>query len=104
MYWLSFTWWIIFYVDVSGYEKPVGYPKPTWVWVWAKFYTHHGYGFLAGVFFLRVYGFGQVILNGFLPIAISSPVIATKHNPDGKKNLWPIQTRRILAKLLKSEA
>jgi hypothetical protein len=38
MYWLSFTWWIIFYVDVSGYGKPVGYPKPAWVWVWAKFY------------------------------------------------------------------
>jgi hypothetical protein len=32
-----------------------------------------GMGFLAGVFFLREYGFGQVIASGFLPIAISTP-------------------------------
>jgi hypothetical protein len=31
-----------------------------------------GMGFLAGVFFLRGYEFGQVIPNGFLPVAISS--------------------------------
>jgi hypothetical protein len=31
-----------------------------------------GMGFLTGVFFLHVYGFGQVIPNGFLPIAIST--------------------------------
>jgi hypothetical protein len=31
-----------------------------------------GMGFLSGVFFLRGYGFGQVIPSGFLPIAISS--------------------------------
>jgi hypothetical protein len=31
-----------------------------------------GMGFLAGVFFLRGYGFGQVIPSGFLPIAIST--------------------------------
>jgi hypothetical protein len=30
-----------------------------------------GMGFLAGVFFLRGYGFGQVIPSGFLPVAIS---------------------------------
>jgi hypothetical protein len=48
IYWLSFTWWIIFYVDISGYGKPVGYPKPAWVWVWTKFYTRHGYGFFNG--------------------------------------------------------
>jgi hypothetical protein len=51
MYWLSFTWWIIFYIDVSGYGKPVGYPKPAWVWVWAKFYTRHRYGFFSGRIF-----------------------------------------------------
>jgi hypothetical protein len=45
MYWLSFTWWIIFYVDVSGYGKPA------WVWVWAKFYTRHGYEFFSGRIF-----------------------------------------------------
>jgi hypothetical protein len=31
-----------------------------------------GMGFLAGVFFLRGYGFGQVIPSRFLPIAIST--------------------------------
>jgi hypothetical protein len=71
MYWLSFTWLIIFYVDVSGYEKPVGYPKPAWVWVWVKFYTRHGYEFFRGRIFLRGYEFGQVIPSGFLPIAPS---------------------------------
>jgi hypothetical protein len=40
-----------FYVDVSGYGKPIGYPKPAWVWVWAKFYTRHGYGFFSGRIF-----------------------------------------------------
>jgi hypothetical protein len=30
-----------------------------------------GMSFLVGVFFLRVYGFGQVIPSGILPIAIS---------------------------------
>jgi hypothetical protein len=56
---------VYFYVVFSGYGKPVGYPKPAWEWVWAKFYTRHGYGFLAGVFFLRGYGLGQVISTGF---------------------------------------
>jgi hypothetical protein len=94
MYWLSFTWWIIFYVDVSGYGKPIGYPKPAWVWVWAKFYTRHGYGFFSGVFFLRRYGFGQVIPSGFLPIAISTyiysllPLFTTQeHDLDSISNL-----------------
>jgi hypothetical protein len=32
-----------------------------------------GMDFLAGVFFLRGHEFGQVISNGFLPVAISSP-------------------------------
>jgi hypothetical protein len=31
-----------------------------------------GMGFLASVFFLRGYRFGQVIPSGFLPVAISS--------------------------------
>jgi hypothetical protein len=45
-----------FYVDVSGYGKPVGYPKPAWVWVWAKFHTRHGYGFFSGrIFSSRVW-------------------------------------------------
>jgi hypothetical protein len=56
IYCLSFTWWIIFYVDVSGYEKPIGYSKPAWVWVWAKLYTRHGYEVFNGhIFFSRVW-------------------------------------------------
>jgi hypothetical protein len=51
MYWLSFTWWIIFYVNVSGYGKSVGYPKSVWVWFWTKFYTLHGYEFFSGRIF-----------------------------------------------------
>jgi hypothetical protein len=31
-----------------------------------------GMSFLAGVFFLRGYGFSQVIPSGFLPVAISN--------------------------------
>ena len=87
-----------------GMENPLGTRNPHGYGFGQNFIPVIGMGFLADVFFLRGYGFGQVIPSGFLPIAISSPVIATKHNPDGKKNLWPIQTRRILAKLLKSEA
>jgi hypothetical protein len=34
-----------------------------------------GMGFLAGIFFLHGYGFGQVIPNEFLPIAISTPKV-----------------------------
>jgi hypothetical protein len=56
------------------------------VWVWSsntqRVFTHGyefgqnfipvmGMGFLAGVFFLRGYRFGQVIPNEFLPIVIS---------------------------------
>jgi hypothetical protein len=37
-----------------------------------------GMGFLAGVFFLRGYGFGQVIPSEFLPIAISTPAQAQR--------------------------
>jgi hypothetical protein len=72
MYWLLFTWWIIFYVDVSWYGKPVGYLKLSWVWFGQNFIPVMGMSFLADIFFLCGYGFGQVIPNGFLPVAISS--------------------------------
>jgi hypothetical protein len=87
MYWLSFTWWNIFCVDVSGYGKPVGYPKPAWVWVWAKIYTRHGYGFFSGRIFLRGYRFGQVIPSGFLPIAISIQATAGSDRASGQNFL-----------------
>jgi hypothetical protein len=55
-----------FYVDVSGYEKPVGYPKPAWVWVWAKFYTRHGYGFFSGrIFSSRVWVWASITQRVF---------------------------------------
>jgi hypothetical protein len=38
-----------------------------------------GMGFLAGVFFLRGYGFGQVIPSGFLLIAISTYNVSNNH-------------------------
>jgi hypothetical protein len=38
-------------IDVSGYKKPVGYPKPAWAWVRAKFCTRHGYGVFSGRIF-----------------------------------------------------
>jgi hypothetical protein len=62
---------IIFYVDVSGYGKPVGYPKPAWVWVWAKSYTRHRYEFFSGRIFssrVRVWASNT---QRVLPIAIS---------------------------------
>jgi hypothetical protein len=40
-----------------GIRKPIGYPKPAWVWVWTKFYTCHGYEFFSGHIFLRGYVF-----------------------------------------------
>jgi hypothetical protein len=70
---LSFTWWIIFYVDVSGYGKPVGTQNPHGYGFGQNFIPIMGMSFLAGIFFLRGYGFGQVIPSGFLPIAISRP-------------------------------
>jgi hypothetical protein len=49
-----------FYVDVSGY----GFGQ--------NFIPVMGMSFLAGDFFLREYGFGQVIPSGFLPTDIST--------------------------------
>jgi hypothetical protein len=89
MYWLSFTWWIIFYVNVSGYGKPVGYPKPAWVWVWAKFYTRHGYEFFSGrIFSSRVWVWASNTQRVFTPVAISSP-----NGRPGTGPLGPIDKR-----------
>jgi hypothetical protein len=41
-----------------------------------------GMSFLADVFFLRGYEFGQVIPSGFLPVAISSLAAAAKFTGD----------------------
>jgi hypothetical protein len=50
----------------------VGMGNPRGYGFGQNFITVMGMGFLAGVFFLRGHGFGQVIPSGFLPIAISS--------------------------------
>jgi hypothetical protein len=44
-----------------------------------------GMGFLAGIFFLRGYEFGQVIPNGFLSIAIGVERWAMLRDDDGAR-------------------
>jgi hypothetical protein len=56
-----------------GMGTPLGTQNPHGYEFGQNFIPVMGMGFLAGVFFLRGYGFGQVIPNGFLPIAISNP-------------------------------
>jgi hypothetical protein len=56
-----------------GMENPLGTRNPHGYGFGQNFISVTGMGFLAGIFFLRGYGFGQVIPSGFLPIAISSP-------------------------------
>jgi hypothetical protein len=48
-----------------------GYPQTRWVQVWAKFQTHHGYGFLMGINIFHGYRFGIAKPGGFVPVAIS---------------------------------
>jgi hypothetical protein len=55
-----------------GMGNPLGTRSPHGYVFGQNFILVMGMGFLAGVFFLRGYGFGQVIPSGFLPIAIST--------------------------------
>jgi hypothetical protein len=55
-----------------GMGNPLGTQNPHGYGFVQNFIPVMGVGFLVGVFFLRGYGFGQVIPSGFLPIAISS--------------------------------
>jgi hypothetical protein len=55
-----------------GMENPLGTRNPHGYGFGQNFIPVTGMGFLADVFFLRGYGFGQVIPSGFLPIAIST--------------------------------
>jgi hypothetical protein len=55
-----------------GMENSLGTRNPHGYGFGQNFIPVMGMGFLAGVFFLRGYGFGQVIPIGFLPIAIST--------------------------------
>jgi hypothetical protein len=62
-------------------ENPLGTRNPHGYEFGQNFIPVTGMVFLAGVFFLHGYGFGQVIPSGFLPIAIStsaSTVLLTK--------------------------
>jgi hypothetical protein len=54
-----------------GMVNPLGTQNPHGYGFGQNFIPVMGIGFLAGVFFLRGYGFGQIIPGGFLPIAIS---------------------------------
>jgi hypothetical protein len=56
-----------------GMGNPLGTRNPHGYGFGQNFIPVMGMGFLADVFFLRGYGFGQVIPSGFLPIAISRP-------------------------------
>jgi hypothetical protein len=55
-----------------GMGNPLGTRNPHGYGFGQNFIPVMGMSFLAGIFFLRGYGFGQVIHSGFLPIAISS--------------------------------
>ena len=55
-----------------GMGNPLGTRNPHGYGFGHNFIPVTGVDFLADVFFLRGYGFGQVIPSGFLPIAISS--------------------------------
>jgi hypothetical protein len=55
-----------------GMGNPLGTRNPHGYGFGQNLIPVMGMGFLASVFFLRGYGFGQVIPNGFLPIAIST--------------------------------
>jgi hypothetical protein len=57
-----------------GTGNPLGTRNPHGYGFEQNFILVMGIGFLAGVFFLRGYEFGQVITSGFLPIAISNDV------------------------------
>jgi hypothetical protein len=54
-----------------GMENLLGTRNPHWYGFGQNFISVTGMSFLADLFFLRGYGFGQLILNRFLPIAIS---------------------------------
>jgi hypothetical protein len=55
-----------------GMGNPLGTRNPHGYGLGQSFIPVMGMGFLAGVFFLCGYGFGQVIPSEFLPIAIST--------------------------------
>jgi hypothetical protein len=54
-----------------GMGNPLGTRNPHGYGFEQNFIPVMGMGFLADIFFLHGYGFGQVIPSGFLPIAIS---------------------------------
>jgi hypothetical protein len=60
-----------FMLMLVGMGNPLGTRNSHGYGFGQNFVPVMGMSFLAGVFFLRGYEFGQVIPNGFLPIAIS---------------------------------
>jgi hypothetical protein len=57
-----------------GMGNPLGTRNPHGYGFGQNFIPVMGMGFLASVFFLCGYGFGQIIPSAFLPIAISTRV------------------------------
>jgi hypothetical protein len=70
-----------------GMGNPLGTRNPYGHEFGQKFIPVMGMGFLAGVFFLRGYEFGQVVPSGFLPIAISISPCRSAKRP--KKTVVP---------------
>jgi hypothetical protein len=55
-----------------GMGNPLGTQNPHGHGFWQIFIPVIGMSFLAAIFFLHGYEFGQVIANEFLPVAIST--------------------------------
>jgi hypothetical protein len=66
-----------------GIRNPLGIQNPHGHGFGQNFVPVMGMGFLAAVFFLRGYGFGQVIPNEFLSIPISIYIyyLSRPHTP-----------------------
>jgi hypothetical protein len=63
-----------------GMGNPLGTQNPHGYGFGQNFIPVMGMSFLASVFFLRGYGFGQIIPSGFIPVAISTRLAACMSN------------------------
>jgi hypothetical protein len=68
-----------------GMGNPLGTRNPHGYEFGQNFIPVMGMSFLAGIFFLRRYGFRQVIPNGFLAVTISSYTAAKSYKTQNDK-------------------